>query len=404
MVGPADVLRSRAIRVGVGLAVLVASVVALFLIKTPPPVAAHAIEARLELASGDVTLKQGAAWPTVISGLPLPDGAELATGKGARALVRLSDGSAVFLRGDSKISVSAAGVELAKGEMWLDAPASDRGGLSHKLGDVTVSAADAGLSMKRDDSGVTVYVTHGLAVVMAPGGRVEVNAGEQALVLANAPPKVTAIKYWEDWTGGMGDHRPFAGDGSGSGRIYGIDHSALPGSPARTLEISRQAVRAVLRDGLAETEVDQTFGNPGGREVEGWYWFTVPEHAVVTSFAVETDGVLIDGEVIEQKEAAAKYQQAIRAAHEPALLEWVDGKTYRARIFPVPASGSRRVVLRYLELMGAHGGKFEYLYPLRGSANEPTTRPAPCVSTRVRGSPMPWRRLGSCPRAWTSSR
>ena len=374
-VGVVQLLSLRA-RVTVGVIVLVASVVALALLRKPAPVAAHAIEARLELAAGDVTLRRGDAWPTVISGLPLSDGAELATGKGARALVRLSDGSALFLRGDSRIALGATGVEVAKGEVWLDAPASERGGLTHKLGEVSVSAADAGLSMKRDESSVTVYVTRGLAVVMAPGGRVEVNAGEQAVVTGTgheALPRVSALKYWEDWTGGMGDHRPFAGDGSGSGRIYGIDKSALPGSPARTLEISRQVVRATLRDGLAETEVDQTFANPGGREVEGWYWFTVPERAVVTSFAVETDGTLIEGEVIEQKEAAAKYQQAIRASHEPALLEWIDGKSYRARIFPVPASGSRRVVLRYLELLDARAGKFEYVYPLRGSATEPTT-------------------------------
>jgi Ca-activated chloride channel family protein len=122
-----------------------------------------------------------------------------------------------------------------------------------------------------------------------------------------------------------------------------------------------------------ETEVDQTFGNPGGREVEGWYWFTVPERAVVTSFAVETDGSLIEGEVIEKHEAAAQYARAVRNAHEPALLEWIDGRSYRARIFPVPASGSRRVVLRYLEMVGARAGKFEYVYPLRGSVGEPTT-------------------------------
>ena len=165
----------------------------------------------------------------------------------------------------------------------------------------------------------------------------------------------------------MGDGRAIASAGSGSGRIYGIDRSAATGTAARTLEISRQAVRAVIRDGIAETEVDQTFANPGGREVEGWYWFTVPERAVVTAFAVETDGSLIEGEVIEQRDAAAKYQAAIRAAHEPALLEWIDGRSYRARIFPVPASGSRRVVLRYMELVSTHGGKFGYVYPLRGA-------------------------------------
>lgn len=363
---------SLSVRVAFGVAVLAASLTALVLSNQKPPVAARHIEARLELAAGDVSLKQGNGSASVISGLPLPDGAELSTGKGARALVRLSDGSAVFLRGDTTIALGRGGVEMSKGEMWLDAPASDRGGLVHKLGDVRVSAADAGLSLKRDGAAVTVYVARGLGIVMAPGGRVEVNAGEQAVVDGGAAPKVSPVKFWDDWTGGMGDHGPVAGGGTGSGRIYGVDRRAGPGTPARTLEIAKQAVRAVLRDGLAETEVDQTFSNPGGREVEGWYWFTVPPAAIVTSFAVETDGNLVEGEVIEQKDAVAKYQKAVRSGHEPALLEWIDGRSYRARIYPVPASGSRRVVLRYLEMIGSRGGKLDYVYPLRG-AGDPVT-------------------------------
>lgn len=363
---------SFSFRVTVGLVVLIASVTAIVITRRPPPTRTSSIEARLELASGDVTLKQSAsdtgrdtAALTVISGIPLPTGAELATGKGARALVRLSDGSAIFLRNETQIALKPTGIDLAQGEVWLDAPPSEKGGLVHRLGDVTLSATEAGLSLRRAGADVTVYVTRGLAVVTAPGGRIEVNAGEQATITGSAPPKVASLAYWEDWTGGMGDHPSITGEGSGSGRIYGIDRNAPTGTPARTLEISRQAVRAVIRDGLAETEVDQTFGNPGGREVEGWYWFSVPERAVVTSFAVETDGNLIEGEVIERQEAAAKYQAAIRSAHEPALLEWIDGRSYRARIFPVPASGSRRVVLRYMELVATASGKFEYVYPLR---------------------------------------
>jgi tetratricopeptide (TPR) repeat protein len=360
-------------RVGIGLVVLAASLAAIVLNRHTPPKKASTIEARLELCAGEVTLKEGALSPTVISGIPLPTGAELATGKGARALVRLSDGSAVFLRGDAQIVLESRGVDLRQGEIWLDAPPSERGGLTHKLGEVTVSAADAGLSMKHVGADVSVYVTRGLAVVEAPGGRVEVNAGEQATIAGGAAPKVVPLTYWDDWTGGMGDHRPLSGEGSGSGRIYGVDRSALAGTPARTLEISKQAVRAVIRDGMAETEVDQTFSNPGGREVEGWYWFTVPERAMVTSFAVETDGNLVEGEVIEKQEAAAKYAAAVRARHEPALLEWINGRSYRARIFPVPASGSRRVVLRYLELCSTQAGKLEYVYPLRSPENEPIT-------------------------------
>ncbi len=85
----------------------------------------------------------------------------------------------------------------------------------------------------------------------------------------------------------------------------------------------------------------------------------------MTSFAVETDGYLVEGEVIEKQEASARYAAAIASAHEPALLEWIDGRSYRARIFPVPASGSRRVVLRYMELVSMHDGRFEYVYLMR---------------------------------------
>jgi tetratricopeptide (TPR) repeat protein len=358
---------SLAFRVGLGLVVVAACVLGIALGRTPKPVRSATIEARLELAAGEVRLTQGTTSPTVISGVPLPTGAAIATGKGARALIRLSDGSAIFLRGDTRVALGSSGISLELGEAWLDAPASERGGLVHKLGDVTVSAAGAGLSLKREGDTTSVYVARGLAVVEAPGGRVEVNAGEQAVVAGKNAPKITAVSYWEDWTGGMADHRPLAGEGTGSGRIYGVDRAAPAGTPARTLEISRQTVHAVIRDGLAETEVDQTFGNTGGRQVEGWYWFTIPERAVVTSFAVETDGVLVEGEVIEKQEAQARYAAAIQAAHEPALLEWIDGRSYRARIFPVPASGSRRVVLRYMELVSTHGGRFEYVYPMRPS-------------------------------------
>ncbi|XXX74798.1 VIT domain-containing protein [Sorangium sp. So ce134] len=362
--------RGLRFRLAAGALALAASVTALVLTQEKAPAKASAIGARLELSSGEVTLEQDDRRSTVVSGIPLPVGAELATGKGARALVRLADGSAVFLRADSEVALGAEGLSLAQGEVWLDAPPGDaerRGELSHALGEVRVTAADAGLSMKRAGDAVSVYVARGLAVVTAPGGRVEVHAGEQATVAGGAAPKVAPLAYWEDWTGGMGDHRPLAGEGSGSGRIYGVDLQGAPGAQARTLEISRQAVRAVVRDGIAETEVDQTFSNPGGRKVEGWYWFTVPERAFVSSFAVETNGVLVEGEVIERKEAAERYQAAVQTGHEPALLEWVDGRSYRARIFPVPASGSRRVVLRYVEMLGAPAGKLAYVYPMRSS-------------------------------------
>lgn len=332
-----------------------------------PPITTRSqpMQARLELAAGDVTVDVGGKPTPAYSGAALLQGAAVSTGKGARALVRLSDGSAIFLREATAVVLHDAAIDLQQGEIWLDAPPTERRPVLHRLGRVVVLAADAGLSLRRFGEDATVYVARGLATVTAPGGRVEVSAGEQATLRGDAPPTLAPVAYWEDWTGGLADRRAVHGLGSGAGRIYGVDVAAAPGSPARPLEVSRQAVRAVLRSGLAETEVDQTFFNPSDRNVEGWYWFSVPEDASVTGFAVETNGTLVEGEFIERKEAAAHYARAVTTGHEPALLEWVDSRTFRARIYPVPALGTRRVVLRYLQLLAGSGGTVRYVYPLQ---------------------------------------
>ena len=356
----------RTILLLAALVVLLGGAVALAIFHTPPPSKSRIIGARLDLVSGDVAVTDSGSSAKELSGTPLAIGSHIATGKGARALVRTADGAAVFLRDNTEIVLGDKGFDLASGEVWLDAPHVDGDAIACNLGKTRVSASDAGLSVKRDGDDVTVYVARGLAITTSPAGRAEVNAGEQATVKAAGAPKIDAVAFWQDWTGGMGDSGGAKGAiGSGVGRLYGLDPNASNGAAAQKLGIAKQAVHAVVRDGVAETEVDQTFSNPNGQAIEGWYWFTVPAQATISSFALETNGVLVEGEVVEKHEAAARYQAAVQQAYDPALLEWIDGRTYRARIFPIPAGGTRRVVVRYTELLPTVDGKVRYVYPLR---------------------------------------
>jgi Ca-activated chloride channel family protein len=344
---------------------LVAAVVFVVSQKQPAPVRSAPLQARLELAAGDVKVSLGSGERSQISGAGLVAGAVVSTGRGARALVRIPDGSTIFLRGDSRVKLEQESVELESGEYWLDAPPTDRRAIVHRAGETEVTAAEAGLSLQRTAKGTVIYVARGSATLSAKAGRVEVKAGEQATAAPGSAPSVAPLAFWDDWTGGMADFESGRGiPGAGAGSIYGVDEGATPGSSAERLEISRQAVHAVVRDGISETEVDQTFFNPGERAVEGWYWFSVPERASVTGFAVETDGSLIEGEFIEKREAAAQYSQAKSSGHAPAILEYVDNRTYRARIYPVTAGGTRRVVLRYIQLRSSVDGKLDYVYPM----------------------------------------
>ena len=352
--------------IGAVAALLLVGSLIYFATRPSAPLRARSIGARLDLAAGDVTVTEGGTSEKELSGTPLAHGSHITTGKGSRALVRTADGAAVFLRGETEIVLADKGIELTKGEVWLDAPRLDGNAIECRLGKHLVSASDAGLSIRRSGEDAAVYVARGLSILTSPGGRIEINAGEEGTAQGGGAPKIAPVAFWQDWTGGMGDqHGAHATIGSGSGRLYGLDPNAPAGVPAQKLGIAKQVVKAVVRDGIAETEVDQTFSNPGAVPIEGWYWFTVPPTATISSFAVETNGVLVEGEVVEKREAAARYAAAVRQAYDPALLEWVDGRTYRARIYPLPASGTRRVVLRYVELLPSVEGKMRYVYPLR---------------------------------------
>ncbi|MCA9702008.1 MAG: hypothetical protein KC431_31085, partial [Myxococcales bacterium] len=181
--------------------------------------------------------------------------------------------------------------------------------------------------------------------------------------------------FWDDWTGGMASRSVGGRIGGGSGALYAVDDAAPPGTPSLPLGISQQTVDVAIQDGLAETRVDQRFFNPSDRPVEGWYWFTIPDNAMLVGFELETDGRLIKGEIVERQQAVATYVAAKASDDNPALLEWIDERTVRARIFPVPAMGERRIVVRYQQLIGEDDGKLRYSYPLAG----PGDREAPTI-------------------------
>ena len=337
----------------------------------PPPTKSPSLASRIELAAGNVTVQQpgGSAWTQAIAGLLLRHGTTVRVGAGDRALIRLDDGSGVFLRNGSEVTLEPDGLRLGAGQAWIDAPAREKEPARYKAGDVVrLRLRRRASTSSAQGADVEVYVARGLAVVAAPGGRTEVKTGERAVDQGRqGAGRSRRSAFWEDWTGGMADRRLAAGmGGTASGPHLRASTATRPGTPPQELEVRDQHVGVTIREGVARTTVDQRFFNPSQTQVEGYYWFTIPEGAAVDRFALEVNGALVDGEVIERKQAAAAYEAAIRQAFDPALLEWIDGRTFRARIFPIPAAGDRRVVLSYIELLPTVDGRTHYVYPMGG--------------------------------------
>ena len=141
-------------------------------------------------------------------------------------------------------------------------------------------------------------------------------------------------------------------------KLFGLDGgrdeaSPSPASPSlpyveapsgeSPIELRSMEVRAVISGLYAETRQTMTFTNPNGRPLEGSLVFPLSDGAVVSGYALDIDGQMVDGVVVPKKEARRILEAEVRKGVDPGLVEQVQGNVFRTRIYPIPAKGSRTV-------------------------------------------------------------
>jgi Ca-activated chloride channel family protein len=136
---------------------------------------------------------------------------------------------------------------------------------------------------------------------------------------------------------------------------------------------------------VAVTRIEQEFLNEHEWEAEGTYIFPLPERASVSEFTMWVDGEPVESQILEAGEAREIYEGIVRRRRDPALLEYVGRRAVKARIFPIPPGGSRKVELEYTEVLPVDNGLVRYVYPLStaGSAERFSARPLEQCSVHV---------------------
>ena len=133
------------------------------------------------------------------------------------------------------------------------------------------------------------------------------------------------------------------------------------------VRLASHKVNVVIRDGLARTEVEETFENTTARVLEGRYVFPVPPDASVSRLALYVGTELVEGEIVERERAARIFKGIVEDTvrpRDPALLEWVKGSEISLKVFPLPAHGTRMIVLAYDQVLSQVSNQVRYLYPL----------------------------------------
>ena len=135
------------------------------------------------------------------------------------------------------------------------------------------------------------------------------------------------------------------------------------------IEVAEADITAEINGVLAETVVTLKFFNPNARVLEGELSFPLPSEAFVAGYALDVNGRLVDGVIVEKEKARVVFDEITRQGIDPGLVEQSGGNTFKTKLYPLPARGTRTVQIRYVSqvAMTEEKGnpKAYYIQPLR---------------------------------------
>jgi len=85
----------------------------------------------------------------------------------------------------------------------------------------------------------------------------------------------------------------------------------------------------------------------------------------VSCFALEVNGHLREGVVVEKTRATQIFEDVERRQIDPRLLEMVSGNNFKARIFPIPPNGFKRLAIAYEQELEQTEQGYLYRLPLQ---------------------------------------
>jgi len=338
-------------------AAIVLAGVSLMQPNTPP--ALHEGGTKIELTSTSVT---SPAQPVTLSQMAPAQSESYVTKPHERRLVRLKDGSLLYLdENTTTLVMSEREVRLISGRAYVE--------VERKL-----DAAGARVPF-------TLHTPQGPVVALGTKFAVDLSAEKPEVLVTEG--KVTAAGLAQPllagqwWRGNGIEVAPQAAYGLGWTREMRTLLAPPPVPPSQDLggalrsadgsavfTLRRCHVDVHVEDGMARTTIDQTYFNHLSNRQEGTFYFPLPPDASISRLAMYVNGKLMGGGMAERDEARRTFETIKHKMQDPALLEWVDGSTFKMRVFPLEGREEKRIVISYVQKMDSLHGRSTLRVPL----------------------------------------
>src|SRR5262245_19659183 len=158
-----------------------------------------------------------------------------------------------------------------------------------------------------------------------------------------------------------------------SGALIPVSVKNEPDSSILSLQVMK--VDVVIDNQHARVNVLQIFDSHVGRVLEGKYLFALPPQSSIADFAVWDGDLRLPGVILEKRRANQIYSEIKNQMTDPGLLQQDDERggtsAFSAKVFPIPAYGSKRVELEYTEMLPVENLTSRFSFPLRPSFGPP---------------------------------
>jgi Ca-activated chloride channel family protein len=138
----------------------------------------------------------------------------------------------------------------------------------------------------------------------------------------------------------------------------------VPNRPIPSVVRVASEVRTTIEGRVLRVEVEERFQNTGGGLAEGSYLYPLPGEAVFQNFSLWMGDQELRGEMMNAEQARGVYEEIVRRQRDPALLTLAGHGLVRAQVFPIQPGETRKVVLRYTQLVERSGDALRIRYAL----------------------------------------
>ena len=122
------------------------------------------------------------------------------------------------------------------------------------------------------------------------------------------------------------------------------------------LDIADLDVVVDIVGNVARTTVAARFTNSSGDDLEGTFTLQMPANAVVTGYALDVDGRMIDGVLVPPVRARRAYEEKLRQGIDPGVAEVRRGNVFSTRVYPILAEEGRTIRLTFVAPVHGEGG------------------------------------------------